>query len=542
MCRVLIADDEPKVLLLIKSLIEWDRLGLELVATANDGVSALALIEELRPDIVITDIRMPGYDGIELIGRAKELNPAIDFIIISGYRHFDYAQKAIRYGVEDYLLKPLKAVEINQTLGKMIEKYRVRDLARQHEARVSVRLEKDAQLLHERFMAKLVRGAATVGDALPDGDLARVNQEFELALQAGFFQMFAVKADVDAAALAANARRMLLEKTVGAIRDALRGQCHACYLYADERGVFGLLNFDETQKKAIRKALVAVIDELQSQYEIFDRIKVSIGLGSQSTDLREMVTSAREAELAMLNRLILGTGRVIDRAVPENRAAIVARVIATDVRKRLLAGVEVLDAQEVAAVIESVRMEAERCDNLTGAAVLALFDECRQILRFGLKAQEAVDTWVEAQIPVIDDRLAMCSSVREVFVLLSDYALSLIDHVVTLKKSENARPVREAQKYIHAHFAEPIGLEAVSQWVDLNPTYFSALFKKEAGMNFLEYLTDVRIREAKRLLSDPRKTIADVAADVGYNDVKHFSRVFARSTGIQPSKYRKLYY
>jgi two-component system response regulator YesN len=78
--------------------------------------------------------------------------------------------------------------------------------------------------------------------------------------------------------------------------------------------------------------------------------------------------------------------------------------------------------------------------------------------------------------------------------------------------------------------------------VGFNPTYFSVVFKKETGMNFLEYLTDVRIREAKRLLSDPRKTIADVALEVGYNDVKHFSRVFTRSTGLHPSKYRKLYY
>lgn len=542
MCRVLIADDEPKVLLLIKSLIEWDKLGLELVATANDGVSALALIEELRPDIVITDIRMPGYDGIELIGRAKEVNPAIDFIIISGYRHFDYAQKAIRYGVEDYLLKPLKAVEINQTLGKMIEKYRARDLVRQREARVSVRLEKDAQLLHERFMSTVVSGSGAGFEVGLDSELARLNQEFDLALQDGLFQMFVVKADVDAATLGVNARRMLLEKTVSAIRDTLRVQCHACYLWADERGVFGLLNFDEEQKKTLRKALVAVIDELQSHYEIFDRIKVSIGLGCQSSALQDMPISAREAELAMLNRLVQGTGRVIDRSVADNRAPLVARVITTEVRKRLLAAVEVLDAQEVAAVVDNVRLEAERCDGLTGAAVLALFDECRQILRFGLKVQEAADAWVEAQLPVIDERLAMCSAAREVFGLLRDYALSLIDHVVTLKKSENARPVREAQKLIHARFADPIGLEMVSQHVGFNPTYFSALFKKETGMNFLEYLTDVRIREAKRLLSDPRKTIADVAAEVGYNDVKHFSRVFTRGTGIHPSKYRKLYY
>lgn len=126
--------------------------------------------------------------------------------------------------------------------------------------------------------------------------------------------------------------------------------------------------------------------------------------------------------------------------------------------------------------------------------------------------------------------------------MLRTYAASLVGHVVALRKSESAKPVRDAQKFIQTNFASPIGLESVSEQVGFNPTYFSVVFKKETGMNFLEYLTDVRIREAKRLLSDPRKTIADVALEVGYNDVKHFSRVFTRSTGLHPSKYRKLYY
>ena len=156
MCRVIIADDEPKVLLLIRNLIQWEELGLELVATANDGISALDLIEELHPDIVITDIRMPGYDGIELIEKAKALDPRIDFIIISGYRHFNYAQKAIRFGVEDYLLKPLKALEINQTLRKMTEKYKERDKAKQREEQYSARIEDDAKKRQEQFIASLL--------------------------------------------------------------------------------------------------------------------------------------------------------------------------------------------------------------------------------------------------------------------------------------------------------------------------------------------------------------------------------------------------
>ena len=542
MCKVLIADDEPKVLLLIKNLIDWETLGLDLVATANDGVAALAAIAELRPDIVITDIRMPGYDGIELIGRAKELNPAIDFIIISGYRHFDYAQKAIRFGVEDYLLKPLKAVEINQTLRKMIEKYRDRDMAREREARYSERAERDTQMLHERFLAAVLGFGDDDGQSAFSLSLEQVNQKYALDLRPLEFQVFVVKADVGADSLGADVRKLLVEKTVGVIRDAVKGHCQAFLLYLCEHGVYGLLNFDEPQKKILRKALLAVIDDLQSQGEIFDRIKVSVGLGRQSRDICEMRLSAQEAQLAVLNRLVQWTGRVLERPSADNSDLVVALTISTDVRKRLLQGVEILDPSALTSVIDDLTTAASRYEGMTGKAVLAIFNECAQILRFGLRAHNAVDVQIERMQAEAFEKLAMCHSQREVFLLLRSYAASLVEHMLALRKSESAKPVREAQKFIQANFASPIGLESVSEHVGFNPTYFSLVFKKETGRNFLEYLTDVRVREAKRLLSDPRKTIADVALEVGYSDVKHFSRVFTRSTGLHPSKYRKLYY
>lgn len=542
MCKVLIADDEPKVLLLIKSLIEWERLGLELVATASDGISALTLIAEHRPDIVITDIRMPGYDGIELIGRAKELSPAIDFIIVSGYRHFDYAQKAIRFGVEDYLLKPLKALEINQTLRKMIDKYRARDMARLREETYAVRLERDARLLHERFMATVLAGEGSeLRDALARS-LGEINHQFSTDFKPGEFQAFSVKPDIHIDSLGANVRKLLVEKTVAAIRDAVTAHCYTCLLYPSERGVLGVLNYAEREKKALRKSFVAVIDELQSQSEIFDRIKVSVGFGRLSASIQDMPISCREAELAVLNRLVQGTGRIIEAPLADNSDLVVAQIVSGEVRKRLLRAVEILDASELAEIIDEVARAASTSEGISGRAVLALFEECSQIMRFGLKTQSAVDETVEAMQRSVFEKLDMCHSQKDVFILLAEYGSSLVAHVAALRKSESAKPVRDAQKFIQSNFANPIGLESVSELAGFNPTYFSLLFKKETGMNFLEYLTDVRIREAKRLLSDPRKTIGDVAAEVGYNDVKHFSRVFTRSTGIHPSKYRKLYY
>ena len=540
MCRVLIADDEPKVLLLIRNLIEWDELGLELVATANDGVSALALIEEQRPDIVITDIRMPGHDGIELIARAKARYPAINFIIISGYRHFDYAQQAIRFGVEDYLLKPLKALEINQTLRKMSEKHRLSDQQKQ-------RQEDDARRRNERFVA-LLADAARHGDDNPlaGASLEKVNSDYGLALRPGGFQAFVVKADVDSAAHNATVRRLLHDKTTTTISDALRPLCHVCVLHGDERGVHGVINFDEAQKKALRRALVGVIDALQAQGELFGRIKVSVGLGRPSTELAGIALSCREAQAAVSDRLIVGTGRIIDPASSEAAAAgnddLVSRVFSPERRRRLLQGIEILDATAVFVVIDEIAQLAATQNDLRGEAVYALFDECCQALLFALKSQNAVDAWVDEQQRTAREQRAMCHAQRDVFALLARLATGAIEHVAALRQSESARPVRDAQKYIAAHYAQAIGLEAISQRAGFNPTYFSALFKKETGMNFIDYLTDVRVREAKRLLADPRQSIADIAEAVGYSDVKHFSRLFTRCTGIQPSKYRKLYY
>jgi len=539
MCRVIIADDEPKVLLLIRNLIQWEELGLELVATANDGISALDLIEELHPDIVITDIRMPGYDGIELIEKAKALDPRIDFIIISGYRHFNYAQKAIRFGVEDYLLKPLKALEINQTLRKMTEKYKERDKAKQREEQYSARIEDDAKKRQEQFIASLL---AEKSDGAAPATVDSVNEEFGLDFKVDAFQAFIVKTDVYYASLNPNVRKLLMEKSMGVIKDALQGKCHAFLLHPTEHGIYGLVNFSEAQKKTLRKAMVAIIDALQSQSELFDRIKVTIGLGHQAEAIDEMAASAKEAEYAVANRLIHGAGRIIDRTGGQESAELVRQMISAPVRSSLLKGVEILDDSEIRTVFDALAEQVAGNEAMTGKAIAALCEECVQILRFGLKSQNSVDEWVDEKQADFFEKFGMCNTQKDVFQLLGSYASSLITHVAARRKSENSKPIREAQKYIQENFGSAINLESISQKAGFNATYFSLLFKKETGMNFLEYLTDVRIKEAKLMLADPRKSIADVAEAVGYSDVKHFSKLFTRSTGIHPSKFRKLYY
>lgn len=125
MLRVVLADDEKKVLLLMCKLIDWESLGFEIVGMASDGMHALEMIRDKQPHLLVTDIRMPGFDGIDLIRQAKQIQPGLHFIVVSGYAQFEYAQNALKYGVEGYLLKPLKVQEMTDLLtglkGKLSE-------------------------------------------------------------------------------------------------------------------------------------------------------------------------------------------------------------------------------------------------------------------------------------------------------------------------------------------------------------------------------------------------------------------------------------
>lgn len=149
MLRVVLADDEKKVLLLMCKLIDWESLGFEIVGMASDGMHALEMIRDKQPHLLVTDIRMPGFDGIDLIRQAKQIQPGLHFIVVSGYAQFEYAQNALKYGVEGYLLKPLKVQEMTDLLtglkGKLSE-----------QATIEYRLKKSDEREQERIIDTLI--------------------------------------------------------------------------------------------------------------------------------------------------------------------------------------------------------------------------------------------------------------------------------------------------------------------------------------------------------------------------------------------------
>jgi two-component system response regulator YesN len=533
MYRVIIADDEPKVSQLIKNLIEWERLNLELVATAQDGMTALELIKEYQPDIVITDIRMPGYDGIELIRYSKELNSNIDFIIISGYQHFNYAHNAIKYGVKDYLLKPLNKNEINATLAKMIEKYSERSRQEMH-------CREDIKRLKNELAQGIYGGSGKL--TLKEMELGRINQYYDVSFIKGCYQAFIVKPDFEYQPNNQDTMRMILGKISKIIEQNLKGICaETLWLLLEDR-IYIIANYRPENKKLFRKALNSILDESHLLRDIFKELMVTISLGSVQPELAGIEGSTGEVKEAINDRMIMGGGKIIQYNSELHTEKSAEPVISFERRKKLIDFIEVFDKVGVEKWIDEIAAEILNLSNVSGKFILDTIDEIIEILLYGLKNQANVKGVDKSLFNELHEAILMQNNVRVIFELTNKYAGKILQQIADQRKNEVNRPIKEAQKYINEHYTSNISLEEVSAIIGFNATYLSTLFKKETGMNFLEYVTIARIKSAKQLLADSKKSTLDISHEVGYCDFKHFTKQFKKVTGLTPSEYRKLYY
>lgn len=533
MYRVVIADDEPKVSQLIKNLIEWEKLGLQHVATAHDGISALELIKEHKPDIVITDIRMPGYDGIELIRYTKEIDPDIDFIIISGYQYFDYAHNAIKYGVKDYLLKPLNKNEINAALSKMVEKYSEKSLmVMQHKEDV------------KRIKNELLRSIYTDLCMPPEAEegLAGVNREYGTSFIEGCYQALVIKPDFEYQPNNQEMMRMLLAKIYKISEQNLQDICAESLLLSMDDRIFIIANYKNEDKKLFRKALSNIIDESHMLRDVFKNLMVTIGTGCVRTDLIQICQSTVEAKASLNDRIIAGGGKMIQYSPELHLKERTEPIVSFENRRKLVGLIEIFDAEGIGRWIKETEGEMLKLQGISGQFILDAIDEILEIILYGLKNHANIKTIDKALINEFREALSMQNGIRGAFDVTGSYMCRMLLQAADERRNESNRPIKDAQKYINEHYASQVTLEEVSNLVGFNPTYFSTLFKKETGMNFLEYVTAARIKAAKQQLSDSRKSILDISLEVGYSDLKHFTKQFKKVTGLTPSEYRKLYY
>jgi two-component system response regulator YesN len=532
---VLIADDEVKVGQLIRTLVDWDGLGIDLLAIVDSGVSAYEMVLSKKPDIVITDIRMPGMDGLELIEKSREAGLDTRFVVISGYRHFEYARRALKFGVDDYLLKPINREELNSILKKILSDLAIDREKERNDSDTRLELRMSRGTLVAELLGRLRARAPSIAG------LTQANAEYGLCLKDGLFLATSIRLDRKRGTECDRVQdRLVLARISELIDTCMVGD--AVERISAPRG--GLLvdcvfNFRESSRRTIRDALAGLFSSIQEHVEAFGSYVPTMGVGEIVDDFGALGLSLQGADIALSYRIKLGVGRKI--CVGDYHFA-----GADDVERRIAE-----HAQAIAKAVDSFNPDA------MAAVIRLIFQEIAGStdadpgLYYGV-ADELTSTVANRLKPFSNDSLAAAfKELARTIPEASDAAslerllvVGLESALQNCRETQAARinkPIRDAKRYISEHYAEKILLEDIADIVNMNPVYLSAIFKSESGQNFSDYLASVRVEAAQALLRDGYETVASIAEKVGYKDVRYFSQLFTKLVGVNPAKYRKLY-
>lgn len=527
MLNVIIADDEERICQLIEALIEWDALGMQIAGIAHNGLEALALVEKIKPDILITDIRMPGCNGLELIAGVRKAAEC-EIVIISGYAHFEYAQSAIKYGVGDYLLKPVNQAELYATLKKLKERIEARRESESDMQQLLRKSENDIYRLQMNLMEQMI------GQRAVSLTMQTLQEEYYLKVQPGLFQAFWLKIDGKIEELSESGLSIVMDKMQSLLTSSLKTKCYEFVLYSKPCSCIGIMNYAKGSADDIRRKLRECLNQLEAQKNLYGPVTFSGAVGTAFEEPELLPRSMKEASVIIKERLIKGTGRILDKMPTES--SVHERNLLEKYMRLIVHAIEVLSLEEAERAAWHIKEEFETIKNINGQEILELVLNCGRLFLSQLEIRQR-----EQENQHFEERCRNCGTVTELFEQLVKLQNVHLEEAIKRRENDAVRPIRQAKQYIQNHFQEPITMDEVSSAVGLSSAYFSVLFKKEEGEGFAKYLINLRVEEAKRLLRETNYSVAEICHQIGYNDIKHFTHTFEKAAGVKPATYRKLY-
>lgn len=526
--KVVIADDEERICKLIQALINWEALGMEIVGVVHNGLDACEVVERLQPDILITDIRMPGASGLELIERVKKTVPNLEIIIVSGYAHFEYAQQAIKFGVGYYLLKPISKAELTEILEKLKERIGFRMESEQDKQELMRRARNNENEMRLKLVSQLADGL----DLCLTEKL--LEETYHIHVQPGLYQVFCLKMDCEENTLGESSVAVLMEKVKEILDRHLKDKCLEFVVLVQEFYCIGVMNYEVCRQEEIRRVLKNCLSQIEVQKSIFRPVDFSMSVGRAEREVQGLCDSMNEAKLLIQERIVKGSGRLLERL--GEPSSLQDENLLEKYLREITHAVEVMSIGQADAAVIYLQNETRKIRNIRGYEILELVHSAADIFAACIQMQERIKN-----LEAFKKQCEQCISAEKLFRCLREFQQKYITELADKHESDTVRPVRKAKEYIQSHYSEPLTLEGISDMVGLSPAYFSVLFKKTEGEGFAKYLINVRIEQAKLLLRETNLPVTEICRRVGYNDLKHFTHTFEKATEVKPSTYRKLY-
>ena len=535
MYKAVIVDDEKKICQLILELGDWKRYDMEVAAICTDGEEALKAIGSIRPDLVLTDVRMPVYDGLELIRRTTEMGLSPAFIIISGYKYFEYAYSAFKYGVIDYLLKPIDRDQLNEVLEKTCAMLARQSAYRQAEDTIR-RWNEQVEVTKRRKMFRCLYEEA---ENFPK-DREELEERFAKRLVYPWQQMLFLRTNRN---LEDPSSVMLAEKLQEGLKRAfMSGEDAGCRVCSEtvRSGIAAMLDMNDSGREQMKSRLISFLHDAREMTGLFGNNWVSIGVGDAAGSLAELPASARRAEEAEEARIVLGGNRVLDLSEHRFSRITLEQIAGEGFRKGIQNALETLSGEAYRRHLEEIRERTEITPPVAPEVIRQLQEVILQAFSGYASGQPDIAEWEDMEIRWRESLEQDCG-LTEFFRDLESGGCEAIREWKKQKMNREKLPIRLAKAWIAEHYGDTVTLEGVADLVGLSPTYFSTHFRQVEGRTFSDYLTSVRMDAARELLSTTAMTNYEIAARIGYADEKYFGKVFKKEVGIRPGEYRKLY-
>lgn len=532
----IIADDEPKIILLIRQLGHFEELGIEIVDECRNGKEAYESILKHHPDFVLSDIKMPVYDGIDLIRRVREAEQDPLFVLLSGYRHFEYARSAIQLNVMDYLLKPIDEKQLNDTLRRVCSRIDQRRAQKEdRQTLTALRADQDEKAIG-RFWQKLVHDDPSIDDAYFVSE-ARCNQEFHTAFHEGWcYEVLYIFSNLSA--VFGEENRTGDGRVDQYIQESFGG--HALiYTHNTFMGYVIVLHFEEKEKAEVRKGIPALYYKIRDLQEIYGEIHLNIGCSRIKHSTAQLQEAFHEGHSAEWGRLVLARNGVLDYDQICTLPRFERDELVTEKElQQLMECIKYLRAGEFGDLFQRIYQRSGALNYSNPEDIMFGFF----YLRCGLMEcfEEHSPVWERMNVDTYYAYLNARSFQQVIKNIYLSYQKYMQEEQKRLKEKKG-KPILLAARYVKEHYADQISLEEVAEASNVSPTYLSKLFKNEMQVGFNDYLTQVRLEESEKLLAETNLSVREIAAKVGYLDEKYYSKLFKKSTGIKPTEYRRIY-
>ena len=535
MYRILLVDDEILVRDAIKENIDWKSLDCELVGDCENGKQAAEFVKGHPVDIVLTDILMPYMDGMELSKFLHDNYPDVVIVIFSGFGEFEYAKKAIQYGVSEYLLKPVTAMELTGVINKMKEKV---DQLRREKTKMnkltenSEKYRKNAQVIRSKNMEALVNCSTDVSKSIQrlaemGIDISAISYRvalFDIDLYSGMYELDTEKQQESA----------LMAFVLYNISDEIVTREEAGFAYQEGNNRVGIL-FQEKWSRNFTEKTREICREIQEKTKEVMGFDVSMGIGKWVKKPEELVQSHNMAQDTLQYRYLLGGNLLIDMEEKHPVQEISIDEPLSVLKEALKTGQEDLVFQTLVSIEDLIRnalMQKSRACMYLQQVIRTMDNACEDVSADMDQIREGRDELIRE---ITDQKFF-----GEACEVVARHTRRVINILSEMNTSSSERQARLAIDYIQKNYMDPaLSLNSICSYLNISTSYFSTIFKEETGETFTEVLIRTRMEKAKELLENTTMKNYEIAEKVGFSDPHYFGISFKKMTGCTPTEYAR---